>query len=68
MSAHKLICRGRLDSIRVQSWHLNIEFLVWSGLVQFTLCSRRCLKRRSSVRRRPKQSYWEKVGRFGKMS
>lgn len=24
--------------------HLNIEFLVGSGLVQFTLCPRRCLK------------------------
>ena len=50
MLAHKLRCRGRLGSMWVQSGHLKVEFLVRSGLVQFTLCSRRCLRGGGGVR------------------
>lgn len=50
--------------------HLNIEFLVWSGLVQFILCSRRCLKRWAefSSTTTAKTINEKKVGGFGTMT
>lgn len=49
--------------------HLNIEFLVGSGLVQFTLCSRRCLKEggeesssttaKTIIRKSKGRSFWQ---------